>query len=439
MITEDFQEYMMQAKALIGQEKYQEAIHYLIKAEKENNMDCNVYLTKGIAYANLSKYEEAKKEFEKVLKIEKNNGTALFHIGNIEILMGNKAKGIELYNNAIANGFNDAQVYFSLGLMQEEDGSYELAIRNYSKAIAKDPLRADIRIRKIRLLIKNKLLSEAIQAVDELILSNPDVFEGYHLKFLTLISLERLEEAEQVINQAMELFPKDAAFALDKASLMITRKQYEEALNYLDLIRDQMDLDTDIEHTIAMEKARIYAYLHDMDHAITSLETARKIFEDAKLADLEATYLLMNCYLSMEKYEKVVEEASKLKKATGKSYYSLAAYYYEPFALKQLGQMEKAAALFQESVSFYRAESLKNPENLDSYAFRVMSLREMGKLEKALELADYLVTIKADLPEGHILRATVLEEMGRNEEAKSERAKSESLGGMLSGTRTKTE
>lgn len=433
MNSETFQEYMMQAKVLIGQEKHEAAIRYLTRAEKENNMDCDVYITKGIAYANLSRYEEAKKEFEKALKIEKNNGIALFHIGNIEILMGNKAKGIEFYNNAIANGFNDAQVYFSLGLMQEENGSDELAIRNYSKAITKDSARADIRIRKIRLLIKNQLLPEAMQAIDELILSNPDVFEGYHLKFLTLVSLDRLKDAEQVINQAMMLFPKDAAFALDKASLMIARKQYEEALNYLDSIEATMDTDLDIEHTIAMEKARIYAYLHDMNRAIETLKTARKIWQDEKKADLEATYLLMNCYLSLENYEKVIEEAATLKEVTGKSYYSLAAYYYEPFAFKQLGQIEKANTLFQESVSFYRAESLKDPGNIDSYAFRVMSLRELGKLEKALELADYLVTVKEDLPETHILRATVLEELGRNEEAKSERTKAENFGGVMSG------
>lgn len=86
-----------------------------------------------------------------MLKISKNNGIALFHLGNIEILSGNRARGIELFNNAIANGFDDAQVYFSLGLMHEEADSDELAIRNYSKAILKDSNRADIRIRKVRL------------------------------------------------------------------------------------------------------------------------------------------------------------------------------------------------------------------------------------------------------------------------------------------------
>ena len=298
IMNEDFQEYMIQANALMGQEKYEDAIKYFEKAEQIDNMNIDVYLSKGVAYANLESYEPAKLEFEKVLKISKNNGIALFHLGNIEILSGNRARGIELFNNAIANGFDDAQVYFSLGLMHEEADSDELAIRNYSKAILKDSNRADIRIRKVRLLIKNNLLPEALQTIDELILSNPDVFEGYHLKFLVLVSQEKYDDAENVINDAMKLFPKDAAFALDKASLMITRKEYDAALKYLDSIKCDMETDQDIRHSIAMEKSRIYAYQQKMDMAISALEEAKAILIEKNEFDIEATYLLMNCYLN---------------------------------------------------------------------------------------------------------------------------------------------
>ncbi len=430
-MNEDFQEYMIQANALMGQEKYEDAVRYLEKAEQIEKMNIDVYLSKGVAFANLEKYLEAKVEFEKVLKISKNNGIALFHLGNIEILTGNRGKGIELFNNAIANGFENAQVYFSLGLMHEEADSDELAIRNYSKAILKDSSRADIRIRKIRLLIKNNLLPEALQAIDELILSNPDVFEGYHLKFLVQVSLKKFEEAEKVINDAMALFPKDAAFALDKASLMITRKEYDEALNYLDSITNDMETDQDIRHSIAMEKSRIYAYQQKMDMAIAALEEAKAILSEQNQFDIEATYLLMNCYLNNEEFEKVINAAKELKKVQGEDYYVLAAHYYEPFALKQLGNIEEANKLFEESVSYFRGESLKYPNNVDSYAFRIMSLRELGKLDKALELSDYLVNVNDKLPEAHILRATVLEALGRESEAKDERNIATSLGGLM--------
>ena len=139
----------------------------------------------------------------------------------------------------------------------------------------------------------------------------------------------------------------------------------------------------------------------------------------------------MNCYLNNDNLEKVIECAKELKKAEGEDYYSLAAYYYEPFALKKLGKQDEAKKLFEEAVVYYRSASLKNPGNVDCYAFRIMSLRELGDNQKALELADYLVMVKDDLAEAHTLRATVLEDMGRNEEAKTERAKAVSIGGYM--------
>ena len=61
-MNEDFQEYMIQANALMGQEKYEDAIKYFEKAEQIDNMNIDVYLSKGVAYANLESYEPAKLE-----------------------------------------------------------------------------------------------------------------------------------------------------------------------------------------------------------------------------------------------------------------------------------------------------------------------------------------------------------------------------------------
>ena len=408
MNSEAVQEYMIQANALMGQEKYEKALDYLKKAEAVDRFNEEVYVRKGIAYANLEEYEEAKKEFEKALKVNKKDGVVYFHLGNIEMLMGNKNKGLELYNNAIAYGFDNPQVYFSLGLMYEEEGEAELAIRNYSKAIIRDPNRADIRIRKIRLYISGGKMQEALQGLNELILSNPDVFEGYHLKYLVLANMEKFAEAEKVLNEASELFPKDPAFAIDKASLMITRKEYVPAVQMLDGLAEKYELTLDDRHSVAMEKARAYAFLEDMDHTIENLNLARKIAKeyDPPRMDLEAVYLLMNCYLNNEDYEKVIECAK--------------------------GKEDEASKLFKEAVEIYRNITLKSPGNVDSYAFRIMALREIENLDKALELADYLVDVRDDLAEAHTLRATVLEDMGRNQEAKKDRERAVELGGMLS-------
>lgn len=429
----DAQEYLQQAKALMGLEQYENAIAYLRKAEQLNRFDIEVYTIMGIAYANLSDLDNAKKAFENALKLNKNEAIVYFHLGNIELLIGNKDKGIEYYHKAIANGYNDAQIYFSLGLVLEEDGNDDLAIRNYAKAIMKDPLRSDVRIRKARLFLKNAHLREALITLDELILSNPDTFEGYHLKYLALMGMERLDDAQKVIEHALDLFPDDTGFALDKASLLISKKQYEQALEYLQGIEVTMDTDNEVLHRIAMERARIYAFCEDMDKTIESLSRAKELSMQADLPvlDTEAVYLLMNCYVNIEKYEEAAEQARQLKQNKEQDHFTLAAYYYEPFCLNKLEKEQEATELFKQAVDYLRGVSLEQPANIDSYAFRIMCLRELEQYEKALELADYLVMVKPDLAEAHTLRAAVLTNLGRDQEAKEAREKAVSFGGMM--------
>ena len=64
-------EYMNQATALMGQEKYEAAITFLEKAEHEDRFNIDVYITKGVAYANLEQLDKARAEFEKALKVNK--------------------------------------------------------------------------------------------------------------------------------------------------------------------------------------------------------------------------------------------------------------------------------------------------------------------------------------------------------------------------------
>ncbi len=431
MDAHEAEEYLQQGRTLIGQENYGAAIEFLSKAEKADKMNIEVYLSKGLAYANMNEMELAKAEYEKALKLNRNSGIAYFHLGNIAMLQNERNEGVEYYNKAVANGFDDAQVFFTLGLMYEEDGNSEMAVRNYTKAIHKDPLRPDARVRKIRLMINNGRPEETLDAIDELILACPDIFEGYHLRFLLLLELGKLEEAEETIDGAMEMFPKDVGFAMDKAALFTARKQYDKALNYLDEIAATMEIDADAQRNIAMEKAKIAAATEDMDKTIESLEQACSIWKTVKPKEIdqEATYLLMNCYLSEEAFEKSIECAKLLKEENIALQFRTPAYYYEPFAMNKQGNYEAAVPVYEAAVDKLRSMTLRDPGNLDGFVFRILCLRDLKQYEKALELADYLVAVQENLAEVHNIRAIVLKDMGRESEAKEEAARADSLGG----------
>lgn len=425
------QEYLTQARVLIGQEKYSVAIPILEKAEACDRMNEEVYLTKGLCYANLKELDEAKTEFEKALKVNRKSGLALFHLGNICMMQGDRAAGIENYNNAMMNGYDDAQLFFTLGVIFEEEGNDENAIRNYVKAIHKNPTRPDVRIRKIRLQIKNGDAQQAMESIDEMIMACPEVFEGYHLRFLLLMEVGKVKEAEETINGAMELFPNDVGFALDKAAIMTAKAQYEEALEYLKQIETTMDVDENSRRDIALERVKIAAKNADLDQTIEALESMKRTALESvpPKVDSEALYMLMNCYLSDNQFEKAKENAEVLSKMEELNQFNIPAWYYLPYILKNMGKEEEAKPLYQKAVEKYRNLSLQHPGNIDFYVFRILSLRDLEQYEKALELSDYLVAIQEDLAEAHTIRAVILLAMGREEEAKAEMKRSEELGG----------
>ena len=145
-------------------------------------------------------------EFQKALKINKKEGIVYFHLGNIEMLIGEKSKGIELYNNAIAYGFDNYQVYFSLGLMHEE---------------------------------------------------------------------------EEVSDNAINLFPKDTGFAIDEASLLITKKEYKK----IDATAGA------ISSNIESAKYYVNAKINELNRKKESYESFAKsvnnLMENAKRVDKE--------------------------------------------------------------------------------------------------------------------------------------------------------
>jgi tetratricopeptide (TPR) repeat protein len=413
-------EYLTQGAVLAGQGKYEESLAYYGKAENEAPMEMEVYLSKGIAYANLDRLDEAKEQFEKALKVNRASGLAYFHLGSIALLQGDAALGFENYNKAIANGYDDAQLYYSIGLLHEENGEADMAIRNYSKAIQRDALRPDIRIRKARLLLQGEHFPEALQTLDETILTNPDVFEGYHLKFSILLQLKQYDKAGELLSGALELFPKDPGFAIDKASLLIEQKKTDDALTVLAELENAEETDDAVRRRIYMERAQIYAAREDVKSSISALEQAKALSENAGEFDSEVVFLLANCHLSSDEYTKTLDYARQLLEKADDGYTKETARYFEPLSLKMLGRMDEALPLYKDAINEFRNQSLASPGNLDAYLLRVMCLRDIEQYDKALELIDYVIELRSERAEPRLLRVTILEALGRGGEAETE-------------------
>lgn len=399
-----------QGSMLLAKEKYQEALKYFEKAREIDPMEVETYFNLGNLYANMEQYEKAEEQFKKIILIDKKNGLVYFNLGNISFLRDNIEKGVEYYNKAVANGYEEANLYYNLGMVYEETDNFLFAVRNYSKAIAKEPLNPEYRLKQIALYIRNDKLDEALEALEELNQYCPDIFEGYHFRFEIYCAQGKFEEAEKVINRAIELFPKDVSLFYNKIRLINIQGDYENALTMIEEAEKMEGFEVEARN-LDFERAKIYAQKEDVESTINYLEKCIN-YEDGEI-DYEVRYFIMNAYLAANNYEKVLENAEVLaKEEDGESSYIMSAIYYRALSLKMLGIEEEAKKHYKEACKLFRAITISSPNNLDAYMFRILCHKDLKEYDKALELLDYVLLLKEDSGEVYAIKASIYKEMG---------------------------
>ena len=425
-----FQEYLNQANVLLDSGEVEKAIAYYEKAEQLNPNSEELYLGKGIAYAGLEKIKEAEKTFKKALLVNKKCGEAYFHLGCMAGLNGDYAQAVKNLDAAIVNGFDNAQVYLTLGMVYQEQDNMNMALRNYNKGLQLEPSNIDIQIQKCNLLIQGERKEEALEALNHMVHHCPDYFEGYHMKCRVLSELGRYEEALEVLNEGLQLFPEEVGFEVDKAKLLITQSKFDAAQKLLEEIEKKDD--GEWIRDILLEQVRIAGFQENVEKTEKLLERAFKECRIDGEADEEIAYLLMSVYMTQKKAKETIECAKEIVDDNKTTMYSNIAYFYYAEALNMLEKKEEAKKAYEVTIRKCRSVVLAEPTAVDSYMIRALSLHRLGKDEEALEMMDYVIAISPESAQLHVAKATVLKDMGRTEEMQKEIEIVNRIGGSMS-------
>jgi tetratricopeptide (TPR) repeat protein len=424
-VVSETEEYLQMAQVLLGSEKYSEAIRYIDKVLNEEPMNAVAYITKGIAYASMEEYAKAKDCFKKCIKIDKKFADAYFQLGNIEFLMDNFQEGVKNYNQAVSYGYKDATLYYNLALVYEEQGNLDEAIRYYSKAAAIDETNAEYLIRKATLQIALSKYEEALQTLEKIRNRFPDSFEGYHLTAAALTFVERYDEADKILKDALVLFPDDKAIMFDRIRILITKGDLDEALAVLEKAKDG-DVTPEIEKEILLNEAKIRGQLEQLDQTIELLEKAMLIKEGEDL-NSEIYYFLLNALYINKNFNRMYEVAEKVDKNNTEDPYNLSGMYYLCIAAKGRGDSDYEKK-FGIAIKYYRNISVKDPSRVDAYLFRAMCYREIADYDKALESVNYVLLLQPDSAELHQIKGNLFMDQGKKGEAQQEYSEAKRLG-----------
>ena len=384
-----------QGRVLFSCDKYDEAIEKYEKALSEDEMYLPTYFNACEAYIMSDKFDQAKKMMKRVLLIDKENGEAYFHLGNIALLEEDFEEGKLQYAKAINNGHDVPQIYLNLASVSEDNDEWEEAIANYTKAIARDKRCYSAKIRKIQIYMMLKRYDEALNSADDLIDTNPEIFEGHHLKFIVLATNGKYTEAGTTLDKAQKMFPDDQGFVLDRVKLLELLEKYEDALALLSTI-DSKFVPSEV---LATEKARLLIALNSIDEAQILLENYG---DEPVYAEMKK--ILITIYIEKQNYDGVLKCAEKLIDLREHDSNFFSALYFKAYALKMLNKDIEATNAYSEAAKVMQQACSVNSGLLDLYIYRAICYRELGQFEKANEMLDYVSTVDENIAEVYYIR-----------------------------------
>ena len=370
------EEYNQQGRVLYSMDKYEDAISFYLKAEKEDPMLIQTYFNLTESYVMLDRFDEAKKALKRAQLINKNNGEIFFHLGNIALLEENVDEGKQHYAKAVSLGYTNPYIYMNLGSAYEDLGDLESALSSYNKAIQLDKHFASAWLKKLELYLAQEQYSEALSVSDSMIELLPDKFEGYHYKFAILMELGSKADAKAVLDESFYEAPESADYARLKVQLLLKQEKLTEAS-----------------------------------------ELAEKTL--ANTFDEELNFLLTNIYFSLEKYSNAVTSTERTIGEKSHSSYYFTALYFNALAHKRMG--EDATPLFSSAIKEFRIACSKNPGMVDLYIYRALCYREIKDYERAYEMVDYILAISDDAPEALLIRSEIDKDLGKMDEYEADR------------------
>ncbi|WP_348267219.1 tetratricopeptide repeat protein [Edaphobacter paludis] len=117
----------------------EKAVAEFLKAVGKEPTNSDLYESLGDEYQKLSRFDDAMKAYEQEVKLDPNNGIALYNLGKIDVERGDPQAGISLLQQAISVHSSPAPSDFYLGLGLSKVGKNEEAAEWLEKSLQSDP------------------------------------------------------------------------------------------------------------------------------------------------------------------------------------------------------------------------------------------------------------------------------------------------------------
>jgi len=319
---------------------------------------------------------EARKLDDEVLKTSPSDTEALIFKGEIQIADGHGNDAAESLQSALKADPNNGVAHYQLGVAFDQMGNLGRAENEWREAGRVRPDLPDVQHALAAVALRKGDMQALDQSADQLIRLQPTVADGYVLRAMAEINLNRLAQAETDIRKAMEVAPQNPIGYNQMGQLRLTQKQYSQAEKYY-----QQALERDPASTDGLNGLmNVYLAQKQTDLAITAANAQlAKVPDSSAFHDLLGT-TLFNDKKDMKGAEAEFKRAAELDKNNSD-------------ALVKLGQVQAAEGSADQAIATYQQSLNNNPREVRFYIligelFESKRDREKAKqmYQKALEI-----------------------------------------------------
>lgn len=187
----------------------------------------------GVAFYRTSMYEDALREFRRVLELNKDDATARFYVGLVLLRQGKWNEAVEAYQDAAGRQGARTATFHNLAIALERVGRYPEALgalqEAHKRGGAKDP-RIQTSMGIVSLFMGDVPASDRTLSAAKPLWNGKPSAAWYHYAALVASLLGDLGRAQQMLQEGITQHPRAAALHNNLAALLERRGQYDEAL-----------------------------------------------------------------------------------------------------------------------------------------------------------------------------------------------------------------
>lgn len=255
--------------------------------------------------------DQGEKELLDILKTNQNHGAARIALADLYNMQGKQSKSLDQLKLAFESNTLDAdksiQVLLSVLERQAEvdPKAMELALilqEKYPTNFMTHLLVGEIHKQQGK-------RKEALIAYEKSLELNQDNFELW-LEVITMnYSMKRYNDAQRVAEQALELFPSQPQFYYYAGMSAVHNKSFSEALEHLELGKDNVVRDNALKAQFELAFAEAYFAQNNIPKARKHMESADYLAPNDKLLKNNRAYLLAKYKVDLDKALTLIDQA----------------------------------------------------------------------------------------------------------------------------------